>query len=265
MPEEAIVILLLGATKSGKTNFARRAAGYSYSGKCESMSHIKLPTLLGYLPVCFGRWRRAAAPYYHRADFPKGTTECTEYSVKAHGKEFRLIDTPGLDENPRLNRGILQKIVVKLDEIRPQEVGGVIYFHTISTRLTGPARSNIDIFEKVCGEPFLRNALFVTTMWDVVSAPGRGKFLGMAEELERKQLKNLKASGTSFYRFSNSEEKAKEVLRLYIAILHKSKARLQLGEEVARWGTSPSDVQKTEAGKLIERQLKRGSSACIII
>ena len=195
----------------------------------------------------------------------QGTAECTEYAAIVHGKMVRIIDTPGLDDSPGPNLGILQKIAVKLHEIREHEISAVIYFHRIiSPRLTGPARSNIEIFEQICGKAFLPRALFVTTMWDMVSDAARKRYEKAQMELETKQLKSLGVNGTRFMRFDNSKELAMDVLGQCITSRHKGRFKLQLGEDVARWGTTPSDVRRTEAGKVIVRQSNRTSSCTIL-
>ncbi|KAK5652805.1 hypothetical protein OQA88_9471 [Cercophora sp. LCS_1] len=116
-----IVILLLGPTLSGKTTFVRCASGQ---------------------PSTQGRVT---------------TIECEEHIVNAHDTVFRIIDTPGFDDSPTTNLATLKKISQKLYNLKPQEVSGVIYFHRITnTRLTGAARSNINVFERICGKAFLR-------------------------------------------------------------------------------------------------------------
>ncbi|KAK1752623.1 nucleolar GTP-binding protein 1 [Echria macrotheca] len=220
---EEIVILLLGTTGSGKTAFVRRATQ--------------------------GQWEIADTT----------TLECNEYPCVAHGKRFRLIDTPGFDDTPAANLGALRKIAEMLHILAEKKKGfavsGVIYFHRITTtRLTGSARSNIDIFERICGGRFLHRAVIATTMWNTINP----KFLPVHEKRHEDLQKQLHSLGARYFRFGTDPKTTADILEYFANMKPNGQIPLQLLEEVKRIGSSPSAVRKTAAGALIVKEMNRG-------
>ncbi|KAK0638565.1 hypothetical protein B0T16DRAFT_421363 [Cercophora newfieldiana] len=230
MPGE-IVILLLGPTQSGKTAFARCATRQKWEGG-------------------------------------GSTTDCKEYTARVDDKVFRIIDTPGFDDTPAANLGALGKIAKKLSELGQAEVSGVVYFHRITnTRLTGSARSSIEIFEQICGVSFLSKSrvIFATTMWNTISDEWRKKYELLENELKNKQLKHLASNTVKFPRFNAATESAHDILR-YLAKLEAptDKFRLQLTREIQQSGATPSGVRRTAAGRLIGKGMGRGGFCTIL-
>ncbi|KAK3363170.1 hypothetical protein B0T25DRAFT_32153 [Lasiosphaeria hispida] len=222
MQKPDFVVLLLGATRSGKTAFL----------KCLDQK---------------------------KADDGARTTECGVYDVKLSGKAFKIIDTPGLDDSPKANLAVLKIIAEKLAEISGElTVNGVIYFHCITDlRLTGSARTNISILESICGEDFYSQVAFVTTMWNRIHTDEVPRHEKLHRNLGAK-YPHLAESGKSF-QFSNSHASAEEVLKDFAdRVPANPKKPLQLEDEVRRWGPKASSVRKTKAGKLITRDTDRG-------
>lgn len=187
------------------------------------------------------------------------------HTVSAHGKAFRLIDTPGFDDTPAANLGALRKIAERLnDPKRKVVVRGTIYFHSITnTRLSGSARSNIEIFEGICGGPFFCCAVFVTTMWNMVrDDKWRKKYEKLEAELQNNQLRHLSNYHITWSRFNATPGMALETLKLF-AMMPQRPVELLLGKEIKELGASPSSVRKTTAGRSIVREMNRGR--CVIL
>ncbi|KAK4216873.1 nucleolar GTP-binding protein 1 [Rhypophila decipiens] len=221
-----IVLLLLGPTRSGKTTFVTSLAARPKDGKMQNGS----------------------------------TVECKDYETTVSGKDFLIIDTPGLDDSPAGNLEVLGKIAVKLRS--SPHVNAVIYFHRITTtRLTGSARSNIDLFLQICGKVFLGQTAFVTTMWNNISTRERTRFDHLNEELRGKilsQTQNL----THFFEFdSNNRGSAVAVLKHFAESkkLAIRPQRLALARELDEFGSAtPSNVRRTTAGKQVVKDMNRG-------
>lgn len=158
------------------------------------------------------------------------------------------------------NLAVLGKIAKQLEK-RPN-VGGVIYFHPITnSRLTGSARTNIDIFQQICGSDFFGQVAFVTTMWNKISRGQLPRFEKLEKEL-RGKLHDMTDKGTVIFQFdSNQIESVKAVLR-HFAGLRRS-AQLQMAREIQKSGSSASSVRRTKAGQLIVKGMDRG--LCVIL
>jgi len=196
---------------------------------------------------------------------PRATTQCKTYRVKLLGKTYQIIDTPGLDDSPRANLVVLKSIAAEVSKIskQTQTIGGVVYFHKITNlRLTGSDRTNIEVFEQICGRQFLHRAVFATTMWDTVSSADHRKFGQLHTSLE-KMYSHLVEKGTKFLKFEGNDISATAVLQSLAKSATNPAPRLQLENEVIKTGLSASSVRKTSAGKVIVKQMNRGS--CVIL
>jgi len=179
------------------------------------------------------------------------------------GETFTIIDTPGLDSSPRANLAVLKTIAEKLAEITSggrSTVSGVIYFHPITDlRLTGPARTQIQILEQICGESFYARTAVVTTMWNRINKEDV-MYDKLHENFGRK-YPHLTRPNT-FFKFLNDKDSAAAVLKRLLAVARSPvpgrPATLQLQSEVARMGTSAGSMRKTQAGKRIESDMDRG-------
>ncbi|KAK0645441.1 hypothetical protein B0T16DRAFT_457474 [Cercophora newfieldiana] len=216
------VVLLLGSVKSGKTTFVK--------------SLLKAGVVDG------------------------PTTTCREYEVNLSGSAFMIIDTPGFDNSVRANLVVLRTIAEKLDETTKRKtnlkVNGVIYFHRITDlRLTGPAATQIEILEQICGKDFYPHVAFVTSMWNRINRKVDVSYDNLHKALGQKY------SAWEFFQFTDgaSAEKVLESLRGNAA----TTATLQLEKEVRASGSKASSVRKTKAGKRIEREMDR--NRCTIL
>ncbi|KAK5651198.1 hypothetical protein OQA88_12746 [Cercophora sp. LCS_1] len=217
-----IIILLIGPTGSGKTSFAK------YAG-CKVVDRSR-------------------------------TTECRDYHTNVKGRDFWIIDTPGLDDLPAGNLAILKDLAQTLNKLGPLKVRGAIFFHRITDgRFGGSARTHLEIFKQICGQSFSHQAVFVTTMWNK-TGPGRSRYEAISQELETKYFR-LTPEYTKVLQFENDESSAQKVLEFLAGA--PAKGQLLLGDEVKRVGSSLSGVRKTSAGKAITKA--SGSGGCVIL
>ncbi|KAK0753683.1 hypothetical protein B0T18DRAFT_424190 [Schizothecium vesticola] len=193
------------------------------------------------------------------------TTTCSAYEVPStSGNVFTVVDTPGLDSSPKTNLAVLKIIADKLSEMTKGElmVSGVIYFHCITDmRLTGTARTHIEILSEICGKHFYPRIAFVTTMWNRIKAGDR-TYERLHGSLGQKYTHIVRPH--MLFRFSNDRKSAEAVLehfnKPYTPV---SRAELQLEVEVRQSGSGASAVRKTKAGRRIDADLDKGF--CVIL
>ncbi|KAM7183491.1 hypothetical protein V8F20_012610 [Naviculisporaceae sp. PSN 640] len=231
MANYQIVLLLLGPTRSGKTTFVQGTGAIPVDGKTEIGS----------------------------------TQQCKDYTIPIRGKSCLIIDTPGFDDSPALNLSVLNTLATKLLSSPP--VNGVIYFHRVTnTRLTGSARSNIDLFLNICGRVFYGQTAFVTTMWNNINPKELQRF----ENLNRQIQSNISNKTTSLAHFRKFDTRkagdAMAVLDHFATLpkLAQHAAPLLFAQELKRFGSAtPTNVRRTTAGKLVIKDLNRGF--CMIL
>lgn len=191
----------------------------------------------------------------------KGTQQCKDYTIVISGKTCLIIDTPGLDDSPEFNLSVLNKIAAKL-RASPR-VTGVIYFHrATNTRLTGSARSNIDLFLKICGQSFYGQSAFVTTMWNTISPQERPRF----ERLNRQVYEKMAA--WTLNRIDKCEfdkNKPHAAIKVLDNFAKKQgSARLLLDDQLDHYKViTPDAVRKTSAGRKIVKDMS--GQACVIL
>lgn len=194
----------------------------------------------------------------------QGTQQCKDYEISIRGKSCLIIDTPGLDDSPALNLSVLNAIAAKLSTSPP--VNAVIYFHRVTnTRLTGSARSNIDLFLSICGTVFYEQTAFVTTMWNTINPKERPRFEGLHHQMQSNIAKKTR-SLTKVRKFDASKQEAMAILDHFAALpkLTKHAAPLQFTQELNKLrSATPSSVRRTTAGKMVIKDLNRGF--CMIL
>jgi len=206
------------------------------------------------------------------------TKTCKRYQAKHRGKQFTIIDTPGLADKKTLdeNLEILGRIASELSKMGQEHVTGVIYFHSIQNiRLGAVDKANIRILKAICGEPFFPNVAFVTSRWDCIDFSNpefkrQYDTINHHLELERR---NLLPKGPRIFKFLNDGKSHKDVLDYFFADQANAAApppQLLFAQELKRYRFEkrPSRaVRKTEAGKQMEVELKKvgGQFSCCTI
>ncbi|TEB22475.1 hypothetical protein FA13DRAFT_1741000 [Coprinellus micaceus] len=124
------------------------------------------------------------------------------------GQCFRLVDTPGYDENSEKSEtDVLNTISSFLasEYTNGKQLAGVVYIHSIaSTRMGSTSRRNLTMFQKLCGRRALRNAAIITTRWDQV----KGSTATAREtELRTKStlFKYLLDNGATLFRYDRTQ------------------------------------------------------------
>ncbi|CUA70610.1 hypothetical protein RSOLAG22IIIB_09034 [Rhizoctonia solani] len=168
------------------------------------------------------------------------------------GRAVQLFDTPGFDDTTLTDTEILQQIAEFLLSLygRGQQINGVLYLHRITdNRMSGASIRALSLFEKICGNQAMRNAVIVTNMWSTPRDP--------QEEARENQLK-------SEY-FRNAIENGAKVARrggigpgsalaILSLLLSCAPVTLQLQTEM---GIHYLPLDETEAGALVDQNLRK--------
>ncbi|KAL3460408.1 hypothetical protein BJX64DRAFT_290397 [Aspergillus heterothallicus] len=225
---EAVFILVLGETGSGKTTFVSEC-----SGKSLEIGH----------------------------DLSSCTSKLTISSFHHHTKTIYIVDTPGFDDTNHPDSEILTHIAHYLAVAYANNIylSGVIIMHRISDpRLSGTARLNLDMFKHMLGEAAYENAVVVTSMW---STPPTDLEVQREEELEQGDgilAEVLRGGGRAFrYAGSDVEEVGRSVpLSVIDHILCQARAGpvvLQIQSELV---DERRELLNTSAGQfLADRQV----------
>ena len=127
-------------------------------------------------------------------------------------------------------------------------LAGILYFPPISDKkMTGIARRNFGMFQKLCGDNALRNVVVVTNMWGEVDAEVGNK---REAELMREDdfFKPILDKGAQMARHENTVLSAEEILR---RILSNHPLPLRIQEELVEEQMMLSD---TGAGEELNRE-----------
>ncbi|KAF8055864.1 P-loop containing nucleoside triphosphate hydrolase protein, partial [Lyophyllum atratum] len=131
---------------------------------------------------------------YTHSTFPKG--------------RIILIDTPGFDDTYIDDREILRRIAIWLARSYDEnmKLAGVIYLHRISdNRMSGSARKNLDLFEKLCGKNAAERIVLATTMWSRVSPEDGAR---RETQMTEKFWKDMVSHGSSLKRLDGTQSSA---------------------------------------------------------
>lgn len=119
-----------------------------------------------------------------------------------------LIDTPGFNDSDRADTEILKSIVDYL-HVNKLQVIAVIYVHRITERkLTGSTKINLRMLRAICGDHFIQNIVFVTSMWTTLPP----EELSDAYQREREFTKNpafwgeLLDKGARYFRWDETKQ-----------------------------------------------------------
>ncbi|KAF8056289.1 hypothetical protein FPV67DRAFT_1678222 [Lyophyllum atratum] len=162
-----------------------------------------------------------------------------------------IVDTPGFDDTNQDDREILRRIAVWLAQSYDADMtlAGVIYLHEITlTRMTGTARKNLDMFDKLCGPNAGPNIILATTKWnDVKKKVGEHR----EKDLRATQWKEMIDRGSRMSRFEASQKSAKAIMKLILKREPVDAAQIQ--QELVENDKFLSD---TEAGRTLRYNLE---------
>jgi len=159
-PEDTAVLLLFGATGSGKSSFANIASGKS--------------------DLAVGHGIKSCTQDVSKTD-----------AFMVDGKSVVLVDFPGFDDSHLADVEILSRIADFLSAAYQSKVkiSGLLYLQRITDiRFRGIDRRNLRMFREMCGTESLKNVVVVTNMW---SQP--------PNEIELKREAEFQGDGGSFH------------------------------------------------------------------
>ena len=127
------------------------------------------------------------------------------------------MDTPGFNDTYRSDTEVLLELAKWLEITYRQnaKLTGIIYLHRImDNRMEGSAMRNLKMFRKLCGNDPLENVVIASTFWGVLDDK---KSLAHEKELcETPDFwGDMMEHGAKVTRFSDTQESALEVLRLF--------------------------------------------------
>ena len=131
----------------------------------------------------------------------------------------------------------------------------MIYLHEISQpRMSGTARANTEVFQKLCGLNNMSSVFLVTTKWDDVDVnQGSKRELQLAE----KYWKDMIDGKAKQRRFMNDEKTGRaiisEILDLYMARIQDGDLALQIQTELVNL---QKIIPDTEAAKSLKYSLE---------
>ncbi|KAL0563986.1 hypothetical protein V5O48_018071 [Marasmius crinis-equi] len=214
------VILVMGATGSGKTTFVNNASGGSLR-------------------------------------IGEGLRSCTDVvqvspSFYLQGQRVVIIDTPGFDDTTKSDVDIFLMIARYLKTLYEagHYITGIVYVHRISDiRIGGGATRDIKLFRELCGEAAFGNALIVTNRWADVTYD-----VGQAREAElytdESFFKSLIEGGANRARYDNpTKERAQGILS---GLLSNSPLPLRIQTELV---DERKKFPETAAGMELNREL----------
>ncbi|TFK24902.1 hypothetical protein FA15DRAFT_591725, partial [Coprinopsis marcescibilis] len=128
-----------------------------------------------------------------------------------HSRRIVLVDTPGFDDTDVSDYEILRRVAawVASSQIK---VGAVLYIYPItSNRITNNDRTNLEIFNKLCGTETMSKVMLATSKWN--NDPYEKEICESREkELTEKFWLPLKQQGAKHGRLVNSVKSANSLL-----------------------------------------------------
>ncbi|KAG6332550.1 hypothetical protein ID866_6541 [Astraeus odoratus] len=175
------VILVLGTTGSGMSNFINKLTGM---------------------------------PAEHNAqDLTSCTTDVRAYPCYRGGRRFVFVDTPGFKSVYSSQNMVLKKLAEWLDVTNQRSIKptGLIYTRRITEHdRTGAELSSFQALYRLCGHDAADRVRLVTTMWDDVDAESEVQHT--EDNLQIMHWKSLIDAGAHYKRFNNTPESAWEIV-----------------------------------------------------
>ncbi|CAE6494484.1 unnamed protein product [Rhizoctonia solani] len=218
--EDPNVILLFGCTGTGKTSFANIASG----------SDMEV-----------GKGIRSATKHLEASKV-----------FRVDDQPVVVVDCPGFNDTYLTETEILRRLaeyLTKAYETR-SKIAGLLYMHKISdTRVGGASFRHMKMFEALCGDNALKNAVYVTNMWSVPPTED--------ETLREKELRDTNeffggplTKGAQIARHHNTRESAHSIIRM---ILGKGHVITRLQHQLLKENIP---LEETDVGLVIGRDLE---------
>ena len=138
------------------------------------------------------------------------------------------------------------------------KLGGVIYLLSITEKMRGTTRRNLDMFNQLCGDKALSNVFLGTTKWGEVDENVGKK---REQELAENFFNGMTASGSKVLRFYRTEEAAQSFLDAILGQLQFGRNEEILNDNVLRIQSEIVDrdwrIPETAAGKELSYTLEQ--------
>ncbi|KAK3492197.1 P-loop containing nucleoside triphosphate hydrolase protein [Neurospora hispaniola] len=181
-----VVILVMGMTGSGKSQFVSKLTGEN-AGVGHSLT--------------------------------AGTVSLDLYSCVENGQRIFVADTPGFNDTQISDVEILKDIAFFLGQLHLRNVrlGGILYLHSITdNRVSGSALRTFNMLRALCGPQALNCAALVTTKWGALRSP-KDDLAACDRENELMYTSNfwgsMRQHGSQSYRWLGSEASARSIVR----------------------------------------------------
>lgn len=177
-------------------------------------------------------------------------TPCGTYKVN-------LLDTPGFDDTYKSDPDVLIEISGYLSRQYESRIllKGILYLHRISdNRMGGSARKNLNLFRKLVGRSSLRNVIFTTTMWDLVTPDNLALHMRRESDLKTNDefWGTMIRHGARMSRHDGSPASALGLVYQLCGVYRKP-VPLSIQQEIVDRGTP---LHKTLAGQYLKEDLK---------
>ncbi|KAL0467618.1 P-loop containing nucleoside triphosphate hydrolase protein [Neurospora intermedia] len=181
-----VVILVMGMTGSGKSQFVSKLTGEN-AGVGHSLT--------------------------------EGTVSLDLYSCVENGQRIFVADTPGFNDTQISDVEILKDIAFFLGQLHLRNVrlGGILYLHSITdNRVSGSALRTFNMLRALCGPQALNCAALATTKWGALRSP-KDDLAACDRENELMYTSNfwgaMRQHGSQSYRWLGSEASARSIVR----------------------------------------------------
>ncbi|KAH6867364.1 P-loop containing nucleoside triphosphate hydrolase protein [Coprinopsis sp. MPI-PUGE-AT-0042] len=233
-----VVILIMGPTGAGKSTFLRNVLQ-------RLQRDWDLPTVGDDFESCTRNLAHYVVPL-------------PQEFAKVPGQRLVLVDTPGFDDTAFSDTEILRRIGVWLASSynSHMKVGGVVYmFPIFPNRMTRNDKSNLKVFQKLCGKDALAKVCMVKTKSSLCDDP---QILEKREQqLESRFWKEMVDGGSTISTLHDDPTSAwnllTDMLNKYCQIEQLDEIALGLQREVVEKARS---LPRTQAGRELKVKLK---------
>lgn len=191
-----------------------------------------------------------------------GTSDVEIYSFNLDDTQrVFLIDTPGFNDTNRSDADILLAIsffLVRLYQARVK-LGGIVLLHDIRSelRMTGSARTQLEVVKALCGESAYRSIVCATSMWGKIKAQDQDA----AQQRLRRMIERpdcwqpiIAAGGVTMKWLGDSASALSIVRHLVNQTARIGSTTLRLHYEVVH---EKKDIYRTTAGRLVGAGLSK--------